>query len=98
MLLFLSAAKLVCEIALMALLGQGLLAVLAGEKRNTNFFYQLLTILTRPFIAAARFIAPRQVGDHQVGFVAFFLLAVIWVIVTFEKISYCLNNKMVGCQ
>ena len=98
MLLFLSAAKLVCEIALMTLLGRGLLAVLAGEKRNTNFFYQLLTILTRPFIAAARFIAPRQVGDHQVGFVAFVLLAVIWVIVTFEKISYCLNNKMVGCQ
>ena len=98
MLLFLSAAKLVCEIALMALLGQGLLAVLAGEKRNTNFFYQLLTILTRPFIAAARFIAPRQVGDHQVGFVAFFLLAVIWVIVTFEKINFCINNKMVGCQ
>jgi hypothetical protein len=97
-LLFLSAAKLVCEIALMTLLGQGLLAVLAGEKRNTNFFYQLLTILTRPFIAAARFIAPRQVGDHQVGFVAFFLLAVIWVIVTFEKISFCINNKMVGCQ
>ena len=98
MLLFLSAAKLVCEIALMTLLGQGLLAVLAGEKRNTNFFYQLLTILTRPFIAAARFIAPRQVGDHQVGFVAFFLLAVIWVIVTFEKINFCINNKMVGCQ
>ncbi|RVU46377.1 hypothetical protein EOE66_11100 [Rubrivivax rivuli] len=98
MLLFLSAAKLVCEIALMALLGQGLLAVLAGDKRDTNFFYQLLKILTRPFVAAARFIAPRQVGDHQVGFVAFFLLAVIWVIVTFEKISFCVNNKMVGCQ
>lgn len=98
MLLFLSAAKLVCEIALMALLGQGLLAVLAGDKRDTNFFYQLLKVLTRPFVAAARFIAPRQVGDHQVGFVAFFLLAVIWVIVTFEKISFCINNKMVGCQ
>ena len=98
MLLFLSAVKLVCEIALMALLGQGLLAVLAGDKRDTNFFYQLLKILTRPFTAVARFITPRQVGDHQVGFVAFFLLAVIWVIVTFEKVSYCLNNKMVGCQ
>ena len=98
MLLFLSAVKLVCEIALMALLGQGFLALLAGDKRDSNFFYQLLKILTRPFVAAARFIAPRQVGDHQVGFVAFFLLAVIWVIVTFEKISFCVNNKMVGCQ
>ncbi len=98
MLLFLSAVKLVCEIALMSLLGRGVLYMLAGQRRDSNFFYQLLTILTRPFIAAARFIAPRQVGDHQVGFVAFFLLSVIWAIVTFEKISYCLNNKMVGCQ
>jgi len=97
-LLFLSAVKLICEIALMALLGQGFLAMLAGEKRESNFFYQLLKILTRPFIAGARFITPRQVGDHQVGFVAFFLLAVLWLIVTFEKVNYCLNNKMVGCQ
>ncbi len=98
MLLFLSAVKLVCEIALMALLGQGFLALLAGDKRESNFFYQLLKILTRPFTAAARFITPRQVGDHQVGFVAFFLLAVLWLVVTFEKVDYCLNNKMVGCQ
>ncbi len=98
MLLFLSAVKLVCEIALMALLGQGLLAALAGEKRETNFFYQLLKVLTRPFVAAARWIAPRQVADHQVGFVAFFLLSVVWIIVTFEKVSFCMSNKMVGCQ
>jgi hypothetical protein len=96
-LLFLSSLKLICEIALMALIGQGFLALLAGDKRDTNFFYQLLKILTRPFIAVARFIAPRQVGDHQVGFVAFFLTAVVWLIVTFEKINYCVNNKMVGC-
>jgi hypothetical protein len=97
-LLVLSAVKLVCEIALMALLGQGALALLAGAKRDTNFFYQLLKVLTRPFTAAARFITPRQVGDHQVGYVAFFLLAVVWLVVTFEKVNLCLNNKMVGCQ
>lgn len=98
MLLFLSAVKLVCEIALMALLGQGLLAVLAGDKRHSNFFYQLLTVLTRPFVAAARFIAPKQVADRHVGFVAFFLLLLVWAVVTFEKISYCMGQKMVGCQ
>ena len=97
MLLFLSAVKLVCEIALMALLGQGVLAVLAGDKRDSNFFYQLLKVLTRPFVAAARFIAPKQVADQHVGFVAFFLL-LVWAVVTFEKISYCVGQKMVGCQ
>lgn len=98
MLLFLSAVKLVCEIALMALLGQGVLAVLAGAKRDSNFFYTLLKVLTRPFTAVARFIAPRQVADQHVGFVAFFLVAVIWMIVTFEKINYCVGNQMVGCK
>ncbi len=98
MLLFLSAVKLVCEIALMALLGQGVLAVLAGAQRDNNFFYQLLKVLTRPFTAVARFIAPKQVADRHVGFVAFFLLLVVWAIVTFEKISYCVGQKMVGCQ
>jgi hypothetical protein len=97
-LLFLSAVKLVCEIALMALLGQGVLAVLAGARRDSNFFYQLLKVLTRPFVAAARFIAPRQVADQHVGFVAFFLTLVLWAIVTFEKINYCVGNQMVGCK
>lgn len=98
MLLFLSAVKLVCEIALMALLGQGLLAMLAGEKRDKNFFYQLLQVLTRPFMAAARFITPKQVADAHVGFVAFFLLVIFWVVVTFEKIRICVGSDMVGCR
>jgi hypothetical protein len=97
-LLFISALKLVCEIALMALLGQGVLYVLAGAKRDSNFFYQLMKIITKPFTRAARFIAPRQVSDQQVPFVAFFLLAVLWVIVTMEKIQYCIGQNMEGCR
>ncbi|MBL8326776.1 MAG: hypothetical protein JNJ89_17625 [Rubrivivax sp.] len=98
MLFFLSAVKLVCEIALLALLGQGLLAVLAGDKRDTNFFYQLLKALTNPFTWLARKITPRQVADRHVGFVAFFLLGIVWAIVTFEKISHCISVQMVGCR
>ncbi|MCY7315058.1 MAG: YggT family protein [Rubrivivax sp.] len=97
-LLFLSAVKLVCEIALMALLGRGLLAILAGDKRQSNFFYGLLSVLTRPFLAVARWITPRQVADAHVGFVAFSLLLIIWVIVTLEKVSYCVGQDMVGCR
>ena len=97
-LLLLSSLKLICEIALMALMGQGLLAMLAGEKRDKNFFYQLLSILARPFRAAARFIAPRQVADEHVGFVAFFLMLILWAIVTFEKVRLCVNSDMVGCR
>lgn len=97
-LLFLSSLKLICEIALMALLGRGLLAMLAGAKRDTNVFYQLLTVLTRPFIAAARLITPKQVASAHLGFVAFFLLLIIWAVVTFEKIRLCVGVDMVGCR
>jgi hypothetical protein len=97
-LLFLSSVKLVCEIALMALLGQGLLALLAGDKRETNFFYQTLKVVTRPFVGAARWIAPRQVADRHVGFIAFFLLALIWVVVTLEKVRHCVSVGMAECR
>jgi hypothetical protein len=97
-LVFLSAAKLICEIALMALLGQGILYVLAGPKRDSNFFYQLLKTLTKPFTKAVRAITPRQVGDSQVPLVAFFFLVIIWAVVTFEKIRYCVGVNMVGCK
>jgi hypothetical protein len=33
-----------------------------------------------------------------VPFVAFFLLLVAYAVVTLEKISYCINAQMVGCQ
>jgi uncharacterized protein YggT (Ycf19 family) len=97
-LLFLSSVKLVCEIALMSLLGRGVLYLLAGPRRDSNFFYQLLTVLVRPFTAVVRRITPRQVADHHVPLVAFFLLSIVWAIVTFERIRYCVAVNMVGCQ
>ena len=98
MLLFLSAVKLICEIALLALLGQGLLFVLAGAKRDGNFFYQLLKVLSRPFTWLMRKVTPPQVADAHVPFVAFFVLALAWAVVTFEKIRYCVGVNMEGCR
>lgn len=98
MLLFLSMVKLVCEIALLALAGQGLLYLLAGAKRDTNFFYQLLKVLTRPFTSVVRRITPHLVADRHVPWVAFFMLSILWVIVTFEKIRHCVETGMVGCR
>ena len=98
MLLLLSAVKLVVEIALMALLGQGVLYALAGERRETNFFYQLLRVLTRPFTSVVRRITPAKVADRHVPFVVFFLLALVWVVVTIERIRHCVSVDMVGCR
>ena len=96
--MFLSIVKLICEIALLALLGQALLYVLAGPKRDSNVFYQLLKVLTNPFTKPTRLITPRQVADRHVPFVTFFFLMLVWGVVTFEKISHCISVNMVGCK
>lgn len=98
MLTFLNLLQLVLYIALLALLGQGVLFVLAGAKRHQNIFYQLLQVLSKPFTLPVRKITPRQVSDQQVPVVTFFLLLVIYAIVTFEKISLCVGSGMEGCK
>jgi hypothetical protein len=94
----LSAIKLLSEIALLALLGQGVLYVLAGARRDTNFFYGMLKAITNPVTWVTRRITPHKVADQHVPFVAFFLLAIVWVVVTIEKIRHCVEVGMVGCR
>ena len=98
MLTALNIAQLVLYIALLALLGQGLLFVLAGANRETNFFYKLVQVLTKPFTMVVRKITPRQVSDQQVPIATFFLLLVIYAVVTLEKIQRCVDTAMVGCK
>ena len=98
MLTFLNLAQLVLYIALMSLLGQGVLYVLAGHRRKENFFYKLLQLLAKPFTLPMRKLTPRQVSDQQVPIATFFLLLVIYAVVTFEKVNLCIESKMVGCQ
>ncbi len=98
MLLLLSSIKLIAEIALLALLGQGALYVLAGAKRETNVFYRLLKVMTQPFVRAARFITPRQVIDRHVPLVAFLLLAFAWLAVTVYRIRLCLEMGVQACR
>lgn len=98
MLTLVSVFKLLAEIALLALAGQGVLAVLAGAKRSENLFYQLLQVMTRPFIAAARFITPKVVIDRHIPFVAFLLLFFIWLAATITKISICVQVGVELCK
>ena len=86
MLLFVSILKLVAEIALLAIAGQWLLGLLAGAKRDTNTFYQLFQVLTRPFVKGARLM------------VAFLLLAFVWIAATVTKISICVQIGVQQCQ
>jgi len=98
MLMLISAVKLVAEIALLSLAGQWLLGLLAGAKREQNLFYQVLAILTRPFVRLARLVSPRVVLDRHVPVVAFLLLGFVWVFSLLAKVQVCLQIGMEACR
>jgi len=90
--------QLVLYIPLLALLGQGLLYVLAGARRNTNFFYQLLQLLSKPFTLVVRRLTPAKVVDEHVPVVTFFLVVIAYAVVTFEKIDLCVRIGLDACR
>lgn len=98
MLAVVTAVKLITEIALFALLGQWVLGLLVGAKRDQNLFYQILQIIGRPFVALARLLSPKFVLERHLPLVAFLLLAFVWFGVTVLKIQICLQVGLEHCQ
>ena len=98
MLTFLNLLQLILYIPLLALAGQGALFVLAGPKRQSNFFYQLLQLISKPFTALVRRLTPTQVADRHVPIVTFCLLLVVYFVVTFERIDLCLKLGLEQCK
>ena len=97
MLTLILALKAVTEIALLALLGQGLVGVLSGQGRAGNPFYRVLQVVGRPFVSLARRLSPRWVLDRHVPLVAFVLLAWAWVALTMAKVSVCVQIGVDQC-
>lgn len=88
--------KALTEIAGVAFLGQGVLWVLAGAKRNDNMIYKLFKTLTSPVTSATRAITPRVILDQHVPLVAFFFLMVLWVVLTAFKIRLVMERMQTG--
>lgn len=84
--------KALTEVAGVAFLGQGVLWVLTGAKRDQNIVYNLFKTVTSPVTRATRAITPRIIIDAHIGLVAFFLLVVIWVVLTAFKIKIVMEN------
>jgi hypothetical protein len=84
--------KALVEIAGVGFIGQGILWVIAGAKREQNAVYTLFRTITSPVTKATRVITPRIVLDQHIGLVAFFLLLVLWVVLTALKIKMVLEN------
>jgi hypothetical protein len=74
-----STLRILVEIALLSLIGQGILFVLAGAGREQNVFYLVLKTLASPAMRFSRWITPRFVVDQHIPWVALFLLGVLWI-------------------
>ncbi len=94
-LLVLSILRALVEVALLALLGQGILALLAGARRHGNPIYALFLIVTRPVVRVARLAAPRAILDRHLPFVAFFVLFWLWIALAWLKREICRAQGMV---
>ncbi len=88
--------KALTEVAGVAFLGQGVLWAIAGSKRDQNLVYKLFKTLTSPVTRVTRAITPRIIIDAHIGLVAFFLLMVIWLVLTAFKIKIVLENAPVA--
>ena len=84
--------KALTEVAGVAMIGQGVLWVIAGAKRDQNLVYGIFKTLTSPVMKATRWITPRIILDQHIGLVAFFLLIVLWLGLTIMKIRIVLEN------
>jgi hypothetical protein len=80
------------EVAGLALLGQGILFLLAGASREQNIFYRVLKTLTMPVWRAVRFVAPRFIVDRHIGFLAFLVLVVGWYLLVVYQAKQCLDQ------
>lgn len=96
-LMLLTIVKALAELAALFLLGQGILYLLAGQKRDTNFFYQLFRTLTGPVVRVTRWLTPRFVLDRHIPYVSFLLLFWIWLGTLFIMAQVC-QSSGVDCK
>ncbi|MBL8518685.1 MAG: hypothetical protein JNM76_17100 [Betaproteobacteria bacterium] len=77
---FLLIAKAIVEVAGVALIGQGMVALLAGANRDKNIVYGIFRVITLPAVRLARVLTPRRyVRDTHLPLVAFFICFWLWV-------------------
>ena len=83
--------KAVIEVALFAFMGQAILYIMAGAKRDTNFVFTTLKLITSPMTKMTRFISPRIILDRHIPLATFLLLSMLWGLLTVAKVKYLLQ-------
>ncbi len=95
--LILRLVQLLLAIALLALVGQGIVWILAravGQKPAQNFFYRVLQVVASPVVKLLRLISPKFVSDRHLPFAAFGLLMGFWLWTTAEIANTCIKHGL----
>ena len=74
-----SAVRALVEMLGLCLIGQGVLYLLAGSRRQQNAIYRFFDLLTRPPRQVAACLLPRGVSEMLVGLLALVLLFMLWI-------------------
>jgi hypothetical protein len=89
-----TAARALIEVAMLMLLARGGMWIFGPKARQGNFFYDILTIGTMPFIRGTRAMMPKLVRDAYVPAIAFFLLFLPWLALGVAKAAMCASRGL----
>lgn len=98
MLLTIVILKSLIELSLMFIVGRFVLGLLAGAKRQTNVFWQLLDVAAKPSLWLTRKLSPKLILDQHIPLAAASWLLVVWVLVVKLKIDLCMQLGALACQ
>ena len=90
--------KSLIELSLMFVVGRFILGLLAGAKRQTNVFWQLLDVASKPSLWLTRRVSPKLILDQHIPLAAVSWLIIAWVLVVMVKIDLCLQVGAAACQ
>ena len=98
MLLAIVILKSLIELSLMFVVGRFILGLLAGAKRQTNVFWQLLDVASKPSLWLTRQVSPKLILDQHIPLATVSWLIIAWVLVVMAKIDLCLQIGAAACQ
>jgi len=90
--------KSLIELSLMFVVGRFILGLLAGAKRQTNVFWQLLDVASKPSLWLTRRVSPKLILDQHIPLATVSWLIIAWVLVVMVKIDLCLQVGAAACQ
>jgi len=84
-LFLISALRAILEMLGLSLLGQGILHLIAGPKRESNRIYQLFSLITAPPRRIIARLVPRSANDVLIGILTFAIVLILWLGLAFIR-------------